>query len=154
MEASSTALEAELTDDLLSLGDRFADEEFCAELYRALANTTWRKPDGGEGHVALSWSRAEELVNGLRHETGRPALELAQTGGEGEVSDLVREELGRLGWISRPLNTGRHDDAHLSQPGSAPPADAGERSAPVEDSGAWERQAHAEADESRRRHGP
>jgi hypothetical protein len=153
VEATPTQLEAELSDDLLGLGERFADEAFCAELYRALSRTAWHKPDGPAGHVALSWSRAEELVNGLRHEAGRPPLALAQTGGEGEVSDLVRDELGRLGWVARPLDTGRHDDAHLAQPASPPPADAGERQSPAEDSGAWERRAHAEADDARRRHG-
>ncbi len=152
MEASPSRLEAELTDDLLRLGDRFADEEFCTELYRGLSSMKWRRPDGPGGHVTLSWRRAEELVNGLRHEAGRPSLELAQTGGEGELSDLVRDELGGLGWIAQPLDTGRHDDAHVAQPESPPPADDGARHSPADDPGGWERRAQADADESRRRH--
>ena len=150
MAEGPTELERELAEDLAALGDRFADEEFSTELYRALANNTWRKDDDGpSGHVSFSWSRAEWIVNELRAQLGEGALTLAQTGGEGEVSDLVRDELSRLGWTSRPLNTSRHDDAHVDQPESPPPAEQGERFAPVEDSDEWRRRAHTEAERSR-----
>ena len=139
-------LTRELTSDLETLGDRFADEKFCTALYRALARTTWNKKGGPDGHVALSYSLAEDLVNELRDRHGQPALTLAQTGGEGDVSPVVAEELGRLGWSAQPLNTSRHDPAHLAQPESPPPVEHGERHAPVGDSGEWERRAHEEAD--------
>ena len=144
------AVEQELVEDLVALEDRFADEEFSTELYRALTNNVWRKDDDGpEGHVSLSWGRAEELVNQLRTRFGQPTLPLAQTGGEGEVSDLVAAELGRLGWRSRPLNTGRRDDAHLTQPESPPPGEQGERDAPVGAETEWEERAHEEAEANR-----
>ncbi len=149
MSARAETLERQLAEDLASLEDRLRDEEFSSELYRALTNNTWRKEGGPDGHVSLSWGRAEELVNELRARSGQSALELAQTGREGEISDLVRTELERLGWHSCPLNTSRHDRDHLAQPESPPPADHGPRNAPVEASGEWERLAHEEADEVR-----
>ena len=91
MATTPEALEQELRDDLATLEERFADEEFSSELYRALANNRWRKEGGAEEHVSLSWSRAERLVNELRERFGHEPLTLAQTGGEGEVSDLVAE---------------------------------------------------------------
>jgi len=52
-----SALEQELRHDLAAIEDRFAkDNSFSRDLYRALANNTWRK-DGSDGHVALSWAR-------------------------------------------------------------------------------------------------
>ena len=143
-----TELERVLIDDLDKLDDRFADEEFCSELYRALTNNMWRK-QGPEGHVSLSWGRAEEIVNSLRERRGLPDLELAQPGREGEVSRVVGEELGRLGWSSTPLNTSRHDPAHAERPESPPPAKQGEAQSPVEDSRGWEREAHREAENAR-----
>jgi hypothetical protein len=56
------------------------------DLYRALANRTWHHEEATGGHVALSWRRAEEVVNDLRATVGAAPLTLAQTGGEGEVS--------------------------------------------------------------------
>src|SRR4051812_49539824 len=113
---STETLERELISDLEQMEDRLADEEFSTELYRALTNNVVRKQDGPDGHVSLSWSRAEEIVNELRAQHGRPKLELAQTGGEGEVSGLVRDELGRRGWTFTPLNTSRHDEQHEGRP--------------------------------------
>jgi hypothetical protein len=143
---TTETLERELVRDLHALEERFADDEFASELYRALTNRIWRKQDGPDGHVSLSWGRAEEIVNELRARVGAEPLELAQTGGEGEVSRVVGEELGRLGWSSTPLNTGRHDPEHAAKPESPPPPEAGEERSPVDDSRAWERQAHQEAD--------
>jgi hypothetical protein len=148
MSATDTA-ERRLFDDLATLADRFADDEFCTELYRALAGGHLTK-DGDA--VAPSWGRAEVLVNRLRAEHGRAPLTLAQTGGEGEASKLVSGELDRLGWRMRPRDTGRQDPAHAGKPASPPPPGTGERDAPVSDSGEWERQAHEEADQARRGH--
>jgi hypothetical protein len=145
MSATETA-EQQLLDDVATLGERFTDEEFCTELYRALAGGHLTK-DGLA--VAPSWSRAEEIVNRLRAEQGREPLTLAQTGGEGEASDLVLGELESLGWRWRPRDTSTHDTAHVGRPDSPPPPDAGERQAPISDPHEWERQAHEEAEHAR-----
>src|SRR3954452_2941061 len=106
MTEETDRLERELAADLATLGDRFTDERFCVELYRALTNNAWFwRDDPGAGHIALSWTLAERLVNDLRARVGREPLQLAQTGGEGEVSRTVEEELARLGWAHRPLDT-------------------------------------------------
>jgi hypothetical protein len=139
--------ESALKTDLATLGDRFADEEFCTELYRALAGGRLVK-DGAA--FAPSWSRAEKLINDLRGEQGREPLTLAQTGGEGAVSDVVSAELERLQWSWKPRDTSRDDPAHAEQSRSAPPAEAGERDAPVSDSHEWEQRGHDEADATRR----
>ena len=151
MTDARAALDSMLRDDALGLGEAFADEESAAELYRALANTVWRTDNGPEGHVSLSWARAEALVNDLRRRHGHEPLGLAQTGGEGDVTDRVAEALAGAGWAAQPLNTSRHDDAHVTEPESPPPADQGGRMAPVEEPGAWERLAHAEADRGQHR---
>lgn len=145
------ALERELARDLEGLGDRLVDESFGSDLYRALAGNRWRKGAGPEGALALSWTRAERLVNELRERRGEQPLELAQTGGEGDVADTVAEELGRLGWTSQPLDTSSHDPGHSAEPaGSPPPKGTGEQQSPVEDSRGWEREAHREAEAARR----
>ena len=130
MTATDT-MERALLADLRELRERYADDEFMGDLYRALANRTWHHEDGSGGdHVALSWRRAEEVVNELRATEDAPPLTLAQTGGEGEVSRAVEDELGPRGWRHRPLNTGRHDDQHSGQPTTPPPGDQGARLAP------------------------
>lgn len=146
------ALEHHLTNDLATLGDRLVDEEFCLQLYRALAgNALSPASDGHSGRVSLSWRRSEDIVNELRERVGRPPMALAQTGGEGEVSSTVSDELGRLGWILRPRDTSEHDDAHLASAHDPPPAEQGERRAPVgPDETRWEERAHEEADAGER----
>jgi hypothetical protein len=134
-------LERELVRDLFPLRHRLREDWFAKELYQGLSNTAWRKAGGPDGHLSLSWSRAERIVNELREREGDPPLDLAQTGGEGEVSDTVGEELAGLGWSAAPLDTGRHDDAHVDDPGDPPPASAGSGEPPD-----WERRAHEEAD--------
>jgi hypothetical protein len=142
MTTTAEELERALRADLDRLGDRVVDEDFAGELYRALANRAWRRAaDGGDAHVVVSWKRAEELVNDLRAKHGAEPLELAQTGGEGELSDDVERELGRLRWTSRPLHTGRHDDQHLASPADEPRTPPGDRFA----------DAHADAEAERRR---
>jgi hypothetical protein len=116
-------LEHRLVEDLDRLGDRLIDEKFCRELYRGLTDRRWFPPDAvGDEHVALSWKRAEELINELRIKRGRPAMVLAQTGGEGELDPTVAEELGRLGWRSEPLDTSDHDPGHLDSHEDPPQA--------------------------------
>jgi hypothetical protein len=104
--------------DMQRLEDRLRDEKFAHELYRALADNKWTK-DGET--VALSWKRAEELINAVRRGLGAPPLELAQTGGEGMVDSSVREAFEPLGWKIEPLDTGHSDPAHLASPENAPP---------------------------------
>src|SRR3954465_10752944 len=102
-----------LQADLQRAGDRMRDEKFCTELYRALADNKWSKE--GES-VALSWKRAEELINAVRRGLGEKPLVLAQTGGGGPVARSVREEFEPLGWKIEPLDTGTHDPDHLASP--------------------------------------
>jgi hypothetical protein len=137
MAVSTDTLERQLANDIQTLGDMVAaDESFYEELYRALAGVAWHREGG---HVALSWKRAEDLVNQARHD--REPLQLAQTGGEGEVSDRIADALRGAGWTPGELNTSRHDDAHV---GARPEANRGETEPPE-----WERQAHAEAERNR-----
>jgi hypothetical protein len=138
---STDDLERELLRDLFPLRHRVRDDWYARELYDALTNTTWRKQDGPEGHLSLSWGRAARVVNELREREGQPALELDPTGGEGGVSGTVGEELAGLGWTSTPLDTGRHDDAHVDDGRDAPPASREGGESPD-----WEQQAHEEAD--------
>jgi hypothetical protein len=111
MAMTTEELERHLLNDLQTLGDLVGDEAFHHELYRGLAGTRWFLDDDG-GHVAFSWKRAEEAVNTLRAEHGREPLALAQTGGEGDVSERVAGALHTLGWHARPATAG-HDDAHI-----------------------------------------
>jgi hypothetical protein len=104
--------------DMQRLEDRMRDEKFAHELYRALADNKWTK-DGET--VALSWKRAEELINAVRRGLGAPPLALAQTGGEGMVDSSVREAFEPLGWTIEPLDTGHSDPAHLDSPEDPPP---------------------------------
>jgi hypothetical protein len=120
--------EAALVADLATIGERLADEKFSTELYRALAGGRLTK-DGAA--IAPSWRRAEEIVNRLRAQHDRGPLTLAQTGGEGELSDDAAQALEQLGWSWRPRDTSEHDPAHAPQPESPPPPDAGERHAPA-----------------------
>lgn len=78
-------------------------------------------------------------------------MELAQTGGEGEVSQVVLDEAGRLGWNVTALDTSEHDPEHSAKPvDSPPPAEQGEAQSPADDSGGWERVGHADAAQARR----
>jgi hypothetical protein len=107
----------QLRADLQRLEDRIRDEKFCLELYRALADNKWTK----EGQsVALSWKRAEELINSVRRGHGEEPLVLAQTGSEGHVDRTIRETLEPLGWRIEPLDTGSRDPAHLDSPADPP----------------------------------
>jgi hypothetical protein len=145
MSTSTDALERHLVADLRTL-DALADDSFSRELYCALASRALRRDDD-EGHIALSWERAAELVNGARESVNLSAIEgLAGSGGEGEVTNRVRDALAGAGWTSGPENTSRHDDRHVDSPAHPPPASRGGAEPPE-----WERQAHAEAEINRRR---
>jgi hypothetical protein len=96
MALSDEALERELATDLRTLGnDLIRDDEFYWELYKSVAGVPWAHEGG---HIALSWKRAETLLNQLRAEHDKPALKLARSGGEGEISPRVVDALGPLGW--------------------------------------------------------
>jgi hypothetical protein len=147
MPDDTDALERALTADLVTLGQRLSDERFCHELYRALTNTRWYR-DGIDGHLALSWSLAERLVNDLRAGIDEEPLELAQTGGEGEVAPAVDAELRGLGWTHKPLDTSRNDADHVGEERHAPP-DPGETSpGHISEEERFER-AHEEAEANR-----
>jgi len=110
-------LERHLVNDLRTVADRLDDERTVRDLYRALA-TRALKPHEGDGHLALSRKRAEDLLTAAGFES---ADGLADSGGEGEVSDRARELLDGIGWVSDPENTSRNDPMHDSSPRDAPP---------------------------------
>src|SRR3954470_5566465 len=140
MAMTPEELERRLLNDLTTLGDMVPDDDsFHTELYRGLAGPRWFLDDDG-GHVSLSWRRAEEIVNTLRSEHGRAALTLAQTGGEGQVTDRVGDALNGLGWHARPPAAG-HDEAHREAEPERPP----DQTEPPE----WRRRADAEAEANR-----
>lgn len=141
MTASPESLERLLSGDLDQVAGELADDKTSTELYLALANNRWHKAGGPDGAVSLSWSRAEAMVNELRERAGRPPLSLAQRGGEGTISDTIRVVLDRLGWSAQPLNTGRHDEAHVEPERGEPQTEPDHR---------WEREAHAEAERNAR----
>ena len=144
-------LELELADDLAATGDALADDSFSRELYRTITNARLSKRDF-DGHLSLSWKRAEDLVNALRRSVGLESLALEQSGGEGEATPRVEQALADLGWKRAQLDTSRHDDAHLDSPPDPPPPDTGERLAPVDpETARWEERAHEEADRERLR---
>ena len=122
--------ERELATDLHAVEQHIWDDTFAAELYRGLASRTWRRSGQPERAVALSWKRAERLVNDLRERVGYAALALDQTGGEGELSERVRRELEALGWRSEPLDTSEHQEHHVAEPESPQPRGQGAQDAP------------------------
>jgi hypothetical protein len=93
MALSNEALERQLATDLRTLGE--IDDALAWELYKSLAGVPWAHEGG---HIALSWKRLETLLNALRAEQDLPALKLARSGGEGEVSPRVVDALAPLGW--------------------------------------------------------
>ena len=86
--------------------DQDGDDQFCAELYRALTNRTLSKADHSDGHLVLSWNRAADFVNELRAQERHGPLPLAASGGEGVVSEVMLDELAARGWRTRPLSSG------------------------------------------------
>ena len=100
----SATLEGELGHDLHGFSDRLADDQFCRELYRGLTNRSLTKDGEPGGHLVLSWNRAADFVNELRARVGHEPLPLAQSGGEGVLSETLLDELTARGWEPRPFN--------------------------------------------------
>jgi hypothetical protein len=143
MGASTETLERLLLEDLRRIGERLADDRLCRDLYAALAGWALHRRDAG-GRLALSWKRAEELLNEARVAHGLPPLEaLAQSGVEGRLADRARETLESLGWDLRPRSADEHDPDHVWSPEDPPPRAAG----PPE----WQRTAHEAAEAERHR---
>ena len=116
MGAPTETLESQLLRDLHELSERFSDDRFCTELYRGLTNRMLSKDSEPDGHLVLSWNRAAEFVNELRARERHEPLPLAQSGGEGVISETVLDELTARGWETRPLNTVRRDERHSARP--------------------------------------
>jgi hypothetical protein len=108
MEAGghTDALEHELVRDLGELRDDLREDAFARELYRGLSSHRLTRLGNADGALSLSWRRAEEIVNGLRERAGAESLTLAQTGGEGELSDRVASRSATSGGAS-PRSTRR-----------------------------------------------
>lgn len=131
--STTRSAEPQLARALADMRDRIGgDASFAVELYRGLSNRVWHRGDDAE--VSVSWRRAEELINAERDAAGRLRLDLVGTGDEGELADHVRDELGRRGWWSEPLDTGDHHEPHATSPESPPPPDQGKRLAPTQPS--------------------
>jgi hypothetical protein len=145
-EPRTEETEQDLERDLGELSDAVREDAFAGELYRGLANHRLVDPgDPERRQVALSWRRAEDVVNRLRRHVGEEPLTLAQTGGESWLTERVEAALTGLGWSVRPLDTSSHDPSHVSEPNSPGAKGQGERDAPTEPPEAW-REAEAEAD--------
>jgi len=143
MTTSTETLERALIGDVESLGDRLGDDRLLRDLYAAIAGHALHHRDG-RGRLAVSWGRAEEIINGARALEQLPPLEgLTQSGHEGGVTDRARKTLEQLGWELRERRPFDHDNAHVDRPEQPPPGDH----QPPE----WERTAHAEADQELRR---
>jgi hypothetical protein len=141
--SDTASLERQLVDDLGGLGDRLGDERLVRDLYRAFAGTSLSK-QGENGHVALSWSRAAELVNAARAAHALEPVEgLPQSGDEGEVSDRAAGVLSELGWRVRRESHDRSDPAHTENPAAPPRAQHEEPE--------WKREGDAEAERERLR---
>jgi len=70
------------------------DDEFATELYAALCNMMWVK----NGITWMcSWRYAGGLVADIRNK-GEDYMHFYCSGGEGTVSDRIREHLKKLGW--------------------------------------------------------
>jgi hypothetical protein len=139
MTTTIETLERRLEDDLRTIRDRLAhDEKLASDLYGALSGHAVA-PRGEPEHLALSWRRAEEIVNAAR---GEP-LDLFQSGREATLTDRARETLEQLGWELRPRRTDEFDPLHVSDP-ERPPR---RRDEPPE----WREQADEEAELERHR---
>jgi len=149
MDDGPEQLEQELVRDLGELREDLHEDAFARELYRGLASHRLSRLGNAGGAISLSWRRAEEMVNGLRERAGAAPLTLAQTGGEGELSDRVARALAARGWRAAPLDTSSHHRGHVSEPPSPPPEGPGERDAPNEPPPEW-RHAHEEAERGHR----
>ena len=101
MGTPGETLETQLFRDLQDLFGRFGDDELCRDLYRALTNRALQKD--GNGRLVLSWNRAAAFVNELRASESHDPLPLAESGGEGVLSETLNEVLDRHGWHSQPL---------------------------------------------------
>ena len=102
MQTPTGPLERELVQDLDGLVERLVDERFCEELCGTLSNGALSK-EGHPGHIALSWTRAADFLNGVRSEHGLAPLPLLAADDGRTVTGDAAEELGRRGWSSRPL---------------------------------------------------
>jgi hypothetical protein len=115
-----TEAERQLLEVLTAQRERLIeDRSFAVDLYRGLTNRTWRREDTVP--VALSWERAEEVINRQREQLGAEPLPLAQTGGEGQLDDRIERLFAGQGWSSEPLDTSEGQPWHVSEPSKRPP---------------------------------
>jgi hypothetical protein len=70
------------------------DDQFATSLYSAMCNVYWEN-DGVEWGV--SWRTAGGIVAELRNK-GEDYIDFYCSGGEGQVSDKVRDVLESIGW--------------------------------------------------------
>jgi hypothetical protein len=108
------------------------------------------KPCALEGHVSVGSLRTQELVDDVRAGRGHDPLALTQTGREGDSRRRSRSSRCPRWAGCRGRSTRRHAlGSHQTRLESPPPREQGERMAPVEDTHAWQRPAHEEAERNR-----
>jgi hypothetical protein len=87
---------------LHTLSERVRTNDALAhELYGALCNMRWRRPNADSEPVSMSWRYAGGVVSHLACRGGC-YLDYYCSGNEGVVSVRIRDALGALGWISAP----------------------------------------------------
>jgi hypothetical protein len=87
----------ELEHDIKALTDRARnDRQFAIELYSGLCNADWRHDDGTTWPGG-TWRHVGAVVAHLRG-LDEGYLDFYCSGGEGEITDRVREAMAALGW--------------------------------------------------------
>ena len=85
-------------EDLQQLKERIADNlDFATDVYGALCNMRWQSVENKENIYSCSWRYAGGVIAGMRCE-GESYLDFYCSGGEGNVTEEVKEDLRKLGW--------------------------------------------------------
>lgn len=81
--------------------DRFQDDDFAKEIYRALCNMKWRSIYDPDYEYSCSWRYAGGLVAEIRGK-GEDYLDYYCSGGEGIVTERVEKLFKALGFLPVP----------------------------------------------------
>ena len=87
----------EFEKDLYKLKDKLQDDDYAVDLYGALCNMQWQNIKNPEIIYSCSWRYAGGVIAGMRCE-GESYLDFYCSGGEGNVTEEVKEDLRKLGW--------------------------------------------------------
>lgn len=78
-------------------GDKIQDDEFCKNLWSAMANVSWYHPASKEEY-SCTFRRAGGLIAGLRG--SGDYMDWYCSGPYAEVSDYIARSMKKLGWIA------------------------------------------------------